>query len=245
MVTVALVGADGAGKTTVARALSAERSAASAATDRRGGPTLRYLYMGTNPEASRVALPTTHLIAWLRRRRSGESNTAGGPPDPSRQARRPSSRARLALGLLRRAPGLVHRIADESYRQLVAWWWQVRGDVVVFDRHFFPDYFAHDIDRDPRAVGLDRRLHGWFLSRVYPRPDMVIVLDAPAEVLFARKGEGTPALLEARRQEYFALRDQVRHFAVVDADRPAELVRSDVLGHISRLVETSTAGGRS
>ena len=54
-----------------------------------------------------------------------------------------------------------------------------------------------------------RRIHGYNLRRLYPRPDLVILLDAPAEVFFARKGEGTLESIESRRQEYLAQRDDV------------------------------------
>jgi thymidylate kinase len=47
-------------------------------------------------------------------------------------------------------------------------------------------------------------------------------------VLFARKGEGTIEMLERRRQEYMALRNVVKHFAVVDATQPEEEVARDV-----------------
>ena len=48
MVTVALIGADGAGKTSVARALERSRDLP-----------IKYLYMGINTEASNHMLPTT------------------------------------------------------------------------------------------------------------------------------------------------------------------------------------------
>jgi thymidylate kinase len=66
------------------------------------------------------------------------------------------------------------------------------------------------------------------LNRVYPKPDLVIYLDAPAEVLFARKGEGTIEALERRRQEYMSLRGVVKHFAMVDATQSEDLVARDV-----------------
>ena len=40
------------------------------------------------------------------------------------------------------------------------------------------------------------------LNYIFPKPDLVICLDAPGEVLFSRKAEGTIELLEQRRQEY-------------------------------------------
>jgi thymidylate kinase len=65
--------------------------------------------------------------------------------------------------------------------------------------------------------GLSRRVHGLVLDRLYPKPDLVVYLDAPAEILFARKGEGTLASLEQKRAEYLDLGRRLDHFAVVDA----------------------------
>lgn len=212
--TVALVGADGAGKTTIARRL-----------ERESPVPLKYLYMGINADASNVMLPTTRL--WRATRRAlGRGADQGGPPDPAARApRRGFARLRVEL---KQALRLVHRLAEEWYRQLVAWYHRRRGRVVVFDRHFYADYYAHEIKAGTPARSIASRVHGWLLDRVYPRPELVIVLDAPTAVLFERKGEGTPDTLERRRQEYLDLRDVVENFRLVDAARELEVVTADV-----------------
>jgi thymidylate kinase len=78
------------------------------------------------------------------------------------------------------------------------------------------------------------------LDRVYPRPDLTIVLDAPAEVLFARKPEGTPDLLERRRREYLDLAGEINH-AVIDASQPQDRVESAVIALIR---DFRSRGGR-
>jgi len=67
------------------------------------------------------------------------------------------------------------------------------------------------------------------LTRCYPRPQLVIFLDAPAEILFARKGEGSVELLQWRRQEYLALREVLPNFTVVDATLPLDQVIDEVV----------------
>ena len=62
---------------------------------------------------------------------------------------------------------------------------------------------------------------------IIPDPDLLICLDAPGDVLFARKGEGSPAMLEARRQEYLRLRDAVAHYVLVDATQSLEAVTQE------------------
>ncbi len=63
---------------------------------------------------------------------------------------------------------------------------------------------------------------------------MVIVLDAPAEVLLARKGEGTLELLDLRREDYLRLRHEARKgSAIVDATQSEDRVLDEVAEHIT------------
>lgn len=228
MVTVALIGADGAGKTSVARALE-------------GSPELRvkYLYMGINAEASNHMLPTTRALRALKRA-LGRGRDEGGPPDPARAARRPRHGLRAWLGQGKSALLLLNRLCEERYRVAVARRYERRGYVVVYDRHFFADYWAHDGAGAQRPLSFVRRAHARWLARL-PRPDCTILLDAPASVLFARKAEGTLELLERRRQEYLDMRAALGNCAVVDAARPREAVQAEVLGILRGLVPE---GGR-
>jgi thymidylate kinase len=216
MFTVALIGPDGAGKTTIGRRIE----------DTLPLP-VKYVYMGINLDSSNHMLPTTRLIKAIKRARGAAPDTAG-PPDPTRVRQRPKGLVKRMLASAKSGLRMTNRIGEEWFRQGLAWYYQRRGNIVLFDRHFFSDYYAYDIVSTRADQRLSERVHGFMLNRVYPKPDLVIYLDAPAEVLFARKGEGTIAALERRRQEYMALRDVVRHFAVVDATQPAEDVARDV-----------------
>lgn len=207
----ALIGADGAGKTTVGQAL--ERSA---------GLRIKYLYMGSNPEAASHSLPTTRLLRALQRRLGSDADRRG-PPDPSRAKRRPQGLLRRMLASLKSALGLAQRLSEEGYRLAVAASYRWRGFIVLYDRHFYADYYAHEI-AGPLELPLARRIHGYVLERLYSRPDLTILLDAPAELLFARKGEGTVELLEQRRREYLELAEHEAPFAVVDASLPQDEV---------------------
>ena len=218
---VALVGADGAGKSTVSEML--ERSTLPFPVKR--------IYMGVNLEASSLMLPTTRLLLAAKRARGARpdlvaNRLAGRPLGPTEAERRPWRRSvkdgiRLTIWML-----------EEWFRQLVAASYTFRGYVVVFDRHFFVDYYHSDITgkRDHRAALV--RLHGWMLQHAYPKPDLVVCLDAPAEVLFARKPESSPAWLEQRRHQYLSLDGAVPEFVVVDADRPVDVVFTEVVESI-------------
>ena len=230
--TVALIGPDGAGKTTVAHRLEEVLPFP-----------VEYLYMGVNPDSSNHLLPTTRAVHALRRRRGAKPDTSG--PKDSRAVDAPVSRgmARRVTRSTRSIVRLGNRLAEEWHRAIVAGVHRRRGEVVIFDRHFFADYYAYDVAVKPRRT-VSRRLHGFILARLYPKPDLVIYLDAPAEVLFARKGEGTLESLERRRREYLELGEVLDGFAVVDANRPLEAVTRDVAGAIESYSRTGRPAPR-
>jgi thymidylate kinase len=227
MTTVALIGPDGSGKTTVARALATALPRP-----------VRYLYMGVSADSSNVMLPTTRIARRVKRAIGGSPDTAGPPSHDDIAARRhPTSLPRRLLRSGRAALRLGNRFAEEWYRQLVAWRWQREGAIVIYDRHFFVDYHAYDVSAE-HARSLEQRIHGRLL-RLLPKPDLVVYLDAPGEVLLARKGEGTAEALEQRRVEYRAIAPSVPRFVEVDATQPIEVVVRTVVQDIMAVV-----GGR-
>jgi len=202
--------------------------------------------MGVSPDASNRMLPTTRAWRALARAR-GRRADAGGPPPPPGEANRPGTSAGRGLpAAIKRALRLANLLAEEWYRQMIVWYYKARGIVVILDRHWFADYHAHDIAAGP-ARSLDRRIHGFLLSRLYPQPDLVVFLDAPPEVLLSRKGEGTIADLARRREDYLRAGASIAHFTVVDATRPVDDVTREVAGLIRRLAgaraRAATPGG--
>lgn len=121
---------------------------------------------------------------------------------------------------------------EECYRQLVSWRYQLQGFVVLYDRHYVFD-FAPEI-MEVQRESLEQQLHRWWLTYLYPRPDLVIFLDAPGEVLFARKGELTVAELERRRQAFLRQGERIPNFVRVDATRPLGEVYEEIIYHVLR-----------
>lgn len=216
MFTVALIGPDGSGKTTIAKRLL------------EGLPLpTRYLYMGVNNDASNHVLPTTLIIRAIKRACGAKPDVAG-PPELRKPEVKPRSLMKRALRGTKSMLSLMHRASEEWYRQLLTWQYQWRGYVVLYDRHYFVDYFAYDIAPCDWDRPLARRIHGYMLNHIYPKPHLVIFLDAPSEVLFARKGEGTIEALERRRQDYLQIKEHVPNFVIIDANRPLDQVTQDV-----------------
>jgi thymidylate kinase len=220
--TVAIVGADGSGKTSIADDIL--RSAAWAT---------KYLYMGPAIGSSNYALPTSRLLNYLKRRavKPGMSDTESLPPMALMDE---ESKSRLPRGRLIKALGLINRVAEEWYRQIILWIYRLRGYIVLCDRHYIFEYCPDRTSFRSRDEILSVRIHEWLLRNFYPRPDLVLFLDAPAEVLYQRKPEWPVEYLEKQRTRINEQGQKTRNFLTVDATRPFEDVLADVKDHISR-----------
>jgi len=224
--TVALVGSDGSGKTTITRRVGTSMPFP-----------VKTMYMGVNLEMNEAMLPTTRLALELKRalgrRPDMVAASSGVTAAPARR------RSGGAAAGIKSVVKIANWVAEEWFRQLLAWYHsKLRGRVVLFDRHFFADYYAYDVAPTARPRSLASRMHGGILRHAYPKPDLFIFLDAPPAVLLARKGEGTLEFLERRRREYLQIGDVVRHFVVVDADRPPDEVADEVGQIITRFYDT-------
>lgn len=221
--TVALVGPDGAGKSTIAQAVISRLPFPAG-----------YIYMGVNLESSTLMLPTTRLALALKRRRGGGSDMTvrSGPG------------ARGALRTARALVRMLNWIAEEGYRQLIAARMRRNGRAVIFDRDFFCDYHASAIAGPSRGRPVEARLHGFVLRRLYRRPDLTVMLDAPPEVLLRRKGQDNLEGLARRRDEYLALEAVLPAFVAIDSTRPPDVVVDDVVARIVAFdrSRTQTAG---
>jgi thymidylate kinase len=221
MFSVALIGPDGAGKTTIARML-----------EKSFPLPVKYLYMGVSYGSSNVALPTTRLAEYLKRIRREKPRHALPARAPVEAQRAP----RQSSGKLRAILRLLNRLAEEWYRQWLSWKHQRKGCIVVYDRHFQFDFELNNKGKHPALRGqrFTDWLHRWCLANLYPRPSLVIYLDAPAEVLFARKGEMTLEWLESRRQAFLRQGRQTPNFVRIDATQPLAAVYAEVTNYIVR-----------
>jgi thymidylate kinase len=120
------------------------------------------------------------------------------------------------------------------------WTWIIRQRTnhgfVVFDRHLL------DILVDPVRY----RYGGpsWVARaacHIVPRPDVIVVLDAPAVVVRSRKQEVTPAESERQSLAYRRLATEIAGAYLVDASVPSEQVLDIVMTILRRVMRQSTS----
>lgn len=112
-------------------------------------------------------------------------------------------------------------------RYLVAVHHCSRGRLVMFDRYTYDAMLSLS-----QLMPWHRRWYYWILAHACPPPHEAIMLDVSGEIMYARKGEFSVAELEAERVCFLRLQEQVPGLHVVDATRPVEVVRADVVSWI-------------
>lgn len=222
MPSIAIVGPDGVGKTTITKRLVASSIYP-----------FKYIYMGNNIQACNFALPTTRLVEWIKKWMDKNWNDS---PQAATDNVNGRGAEKLRKGRLWAAARLVNRLAEEWYRQLLCWSYEWRGYLVLYDRHFVLD-FVGDVS-DARRQSLSERIHRWCLERFYPRPDLVIFLDAPIEILYARKPEWPIEELDRRRQILNAAGRRVPNVFRIDATQPLDAVYGQVTKTIEEVCES-------
>ena len=100
---------------------------------------------------------------------------------------------------------------------------KVKRNLVVFDRYYY-DYFA-DMKR------YQYNLPEWMPARfscIIPKPDIVIILDAPAKVLYQRKQELTVEEIEEVSAKF---RDNRRYYGnshTINVNRPLDEIMNEI-----------------
>ena len=114
----------------------------------------------------------------------------------------------------------------------LGWWKELRGasrcGLVLFDR------FHGDLLIDPLRYRYGGAI--WLAklaSQLMPQPDLILFLDAPPEVLLARKQEVSHEALERSRKRYLQFGKRHRQFLLIDVNRPLEDVVEDVMSQIN------------
>jgi thymidylate kinase len=217
MLTVALIGGDGAGKTSIAKKLEKDCPL----------PT-KYLYMGINPQAGEFSLPTSRLNYALKKRnykKALENNKVSEIEDISANYLEYSKTSRSPVRTILRH---FNRLLEAFYRQSVSVYYQMRGYIVIYDRH--PLFDTAPLMKVSKK-NIDSRINDfnhWVISNLFPKPKLSIYLDAPAELLYLRKGESTPDYLDRQRSAYLKQGEKTKNFICVDSTQPLDEVFDEV-----------------
>ncbi len=219
MATIALIGADGSGKTTIAKMLLDSPPAK-----------MKYLYMGLNIESSNYALPTSRLIYYLKLLKYKKKNKNLKDVNLKNLSLHElnddrSTDTRSKLGATAR---MINRIAEAWYRQLISWIFQMRGYTVLYDGHYIFDSSTNQTGEELKNQRLTTKIHRWMINNMLSKPKLVFLLHAPPEVLFERKGEADIEYLKARTESFMKVGKSLKNFIVVDATQPIDKVFVDV-----------------
>jgi thymidylate kinase len=184
---VVLMGADGSGKSTVARRIG---------------------------EAMADVFPRTHYVHL----RPGLGTRAARSSAPATNPHGSPARGRISSILK-----ILYFVFDYTAGHFLKIRPMTAKSLVVFDRYY------HDILVDPVRY----RYGGpkWLVrlgARLVHRPDAFVLLDAPVEVLRARKQEVAPAETARQRQAYLELVRPMANGHVIDASGPMDRVVADV-----------------
>lgn len=133
--------------------------------------------------------------------------------------------------------GFTQRLFTQWRRYLVARYQQGRGRLVIFDRYTYDSLLPSQYSLTP-----GKQWRRWLLAHACPAPDMVILLDASGEVLYARKWEHSPTILEQQRQAYLELKPFLPQMVVLDATLDPDRVRREVISLILRAYLTRQPG---
>lgn len=181
----------------------------------------KLIYMGTNPDSDSTGFPASK---WLKKR----LKQLDGKKGPARK---------LLLKPLKMA-AYLNRLREHWCRVGAGLYYKFSGRVVVFDR------FVYDSHLAAPAKSRGQKIRRWLIYHTCPPPDAIYLLDAPGEVLFSRKGEHSPEILEKQRQTFLTLQSLIPNMVIVDATKSAEEVRSQILANIWKLYALRLNGHR-
>lgn len=105
----------------------------------------------------------------------------------------------------------------------IVWPLKIKRKLIIFDRYYY-DYYA-DIYRYHYSFA-DSIPH--MFSFMIPSPDLIFVLDAPAEVLYKRKKELPVEEIDKQRKAFLKFAHNKKNAFVIDVNRPLDDIVKDI-----------------
>ncbi len=229
MFTVALIGGDGAGKTTVANYLVEVLPWR-----------VKYLYMGQSTISSNAALPTTKIARILKKKLDRKPQEI--KLEQSKLVEPTSNDLHYGYknrNILWKFARFLNRVIETYWRQLITFYYRIQGVMVIYDRYILFDAAPKKSSNFKMKKMFDY-LEYLIFNYLMPKPDLVIFLDAPSEVLYSRKGEASIKHLNSRRAATLKQGERIKNFVRVDASQPLEQVLEEVESLVNQFYQART-----
>lgn len=113
---------------------------------------------------------------------------------------------------------------------------KIKKKLVIFDRYYY-DYYADMKRYQYKLSPAFAKAFAWSI----PSPNLIFVLDAPAEILYARKQELPVEELARQREAYRSFAQKHRHAILIDATRSEEQVAQQITTEILKYKAKQTA----
>ena len=107
--------------------------------------------------------------------------------------------------------------------------------LVIFDRYYY------DLLVDPKRYRYGAPI--WFarlISYLIPKPNLIILLNAPANIIQGRKQEVSFDETERQTKEYYKLIHGMKHGVVINAVQPIDKVVTDIENAVMTYIECKT-----
>lgn len=229
MSSIAIIGQDGAGKSTISKMVSESNISTK----------IKYLYMGISVESSKINLPTSLLAHYLKIYKYKIQNKISD----FNQAKRfyleemNKNRSKDAHGPIWLFVRLCNRLLEEWFRLLISKFYQLCGYTVIYDRYFVFDYAIDSDSPKTKKVRTTDKVHYWILSHLYEKPDLIIFLYASGEILYSRKGETTIEYIEQKNKLFKKIGKTMPNFILVDASKTVDEVFKEVKENIIKYLK--------
>lgn len=95
--------------------------------------------------------------------------------------------------------------------------------LTMFDRYYY-DYYADTLRYRYSFTNKFPKAFAWMI----PKPDLIFVLDGPAEILYERKRELPIEEIQRQTQEYRKIAKNLKNAKLIDVNRPLESIVDEI-----------------